>query len=385
MIIWFAVIIPIIAAPILYFGFKHKILWWEMLIPVGVSVLFIALMKMGVEKAQTADTEYWTNYATQARYQEPWTEEWDEYISEQGHTETDSKGNSRYVVDVPAHLEHRIVHHSPYWEMYDNGGGTHSISKEYYNHLVRLWGNKDHKKVTHYRQTSIGDGGYSWTNWNNIRDTMIVLTTSHSYENRIIAARSVFKFPEVEDTSELFDYPDVHKMDTPSILGSDDGMANRWLCVRNAELGVSKQVRMWILVYNDLSLQTAIDQESYWQGGNKNEFVVCIGTNDKKEVTWCYVFSWSESERLKIDVRQFVQSQSKLDLSEVARYTADEAEKQFVRKQFVDFNYLSVEPPTWAVVTTYIITFLITAGIGVWSVMNEFDEPYRQFYLGDIE
>lgn len=104
--------------------------------------------------------------------------------------------------------------------------------------------------------------------------------------------------------------------------------------------------------------------------------MVCIGTNDKKEITWCYVFSWSESERLKIDVRQFVQSQSKLNLLEVAKYTADEVDKQFVRKKFADFSYLSVEPPTWAVVTTYIITFLITAGMGVWSVMNEFDEDY---------
>ncbi len=379
MIIWFALIIPIIAAPILYFGFKRQIVWWELLIPVVACLVFIALMKFGVETCQTADTEYWTGYVIQANYQEKWTEEWDEYVPEQGHTEYSGSGNnrtSRYVVDCPAHWEHRIVHHPDEFWMEDNNGIKRDISREYYQELTKLWHNKYHKNVTHYRQTSWGDGGINWTVWDKKRDTMVVLTTEHQYENRIQASHSVFKFPKIEDKKDLFEYPALgDETNVPSILGvSKSDSANRFLCTRNAEIGRERQVRMWILVYDNKPLQTAIDQESLWMGGNKNELVVCIGTNAQKEVKWSYVFSWTENERLKIDLREFVVKQKQLDLLAVATYMSDAASKQFVRKHFKDFSYLSVDPPVWSLWTTYIVTFLVTVGCSIWAVLNQFDE-----------
>jgi hypothetical protein len=383
MIIWFALSIPIVAAPILYFGFKHLIAWWELILPVVLCLIFIALMKWGVETSLTSDIEYWTGYIIQANYQERWTEEWDEYIPEQGHYESSGSGKnstSRYVVDVPAHWEHRIVHHPDEFWMEDNNGITRYISREYYHQLTRLWNNKNHKNVIHFRQTSVGDGGINWTNWDQKRDTMVVLTTAHHYENRIQASHSVFKFPKIEDKTDLFDYPNLEdETNVPSILGiPEDDPANRFLCTRNAELGRDKQIRMWILVYNNKPLQTAIDQESLWMGGNKNELVVCVGTNDKQEIKWCYVFSWTENERLKIDVRQFVTGQKKLDLMAVAKYMSNESAKQFTRKPFKDFSYLTVDPPTWSIWTTYIVTLLITVGCSIWAVCNQFDadDPY---------
>ncbi len=48
--------------------------------------------------------------------------------------------------------------------------------------------------------------------------------------------------------------------------------------------------------------------QDYWEGGNKNDFVVCFGSKNNK-VTWCYPFSWADSqksERLKINVRNYM-------------------------------------------------------------------------------
>jgi hypothetical protein len=369
MIIWFALSIPILAAPALYFVFRHKIVWWEAFIPILVCMLFIAVMKAVVEKSQTTDVEYWTNYAVQACYYEPWVEEYDTVETE---TTTDSKGRTH----TRTYIKHHVVHHPPRWEMQNNVGQSEGISKDYFHWLCKIWGNRQRKSLYHTNQTSIGDGGIHWTDWNQDRNTMIVLTSTHWYENRIIASHSVFKFPEIEDKSALFEYPKIEDhTNVPSVLGvPNDDPANRFLCVRNAELGVDKQIRMWVLVFNDAPLQAGIDQESYWQGGNKNELVVCIGTNDKKEVKWCYVFSWTEVERLKIDVRQFIYSQPKLDLRKSVEFMADAAEKSFIRKEFIDFNYLTVEPPAWAIITTYLITLLIAAGIGVWAVLNDLNE-----------
>ena len=44
--------------------------------------------------------------------------------------------------------------------------------------------------------------------------------------------------------------------------------------------------------------------------------------------------------------------------------------ENFQRKDFKEFNYITVEPPTWAVVTTYIITILITFVLCYWAIVN---------------
>jgi hypothetical protein len=276
------------------------------------------------------------------------------------------------VVDCPAHWEHRIRHHPDEFWMEDNNKIKKEITRDYYVQLTKKWKNKHHKNVIHARQTSRGDGGINWTIWDKQRETMVVLTTTHTYENRIQASHSVFKFPAVKDASGLFEYPEiVDETNVPSILGvSPDDPANRFLCVRNAELGNRKQIRIWILVYHDKSIQYAIDQESMWQGGNKNEMVVCIGTNATQDTKWCYVFSWTEQERLKVDVKNYITSQQKTDLMQIAKYVSDESEKRFTRKQFKDFSYLTVDPPQWGVILVYVMVFFITIGLCVWSVCN---------------
>ena len=370
MIIWFSLIIPILSVPILYYFFKHKVVWWEFLIPFIACFLFIGITKFTIEKCQIDDVEYWTGYIVKADYQEPWREEWNDFHPAQY--------NSKGECTSPARMEHHIVDHPPYWSMIDNNNITQYISKEYYAQLVKLWKNNHREEICHFNQTSYGDGGIQWTSWDNKRETIVVLTTKHHYENRIQASHSVFKFPKIEDKTGLFEYPKIKdELNVPSILGAVDP-ANSFLSARNAEIGKRKQVRIWILVFKDKSLQTAIDQESYWMGGNKNEFVVCVGVDKTNKVKWCYVFSWTEVERLKINVREFVLTQQKMDLMKIANYTANEVDKLFIRKNFSDFNYLTVEPPNWAIIMVYIITFLITGGISTWSVLNEFEDEYSQ-------
>jgi hypothetical protein len=372
--IWFAMLIPSVVAIVLLLVFHHKVQFWELLIPLVVSVILIALGKWISVASLTRDTEYWTGWIHSAEYYERWTEEWDEWVSEQ----RDSKGN----VTVPGHYEHRIVHHPPSWCMYGSNGETFSIDPESYKSLTRLWGNDVEIDLWHMNQTSWGDGDKWVTKWRGERDKMVICTTAHNYENRVQASRSVFNFPEFTEAEVkergLYDYPPIKEVtDVPSILGNGGpttSSANRLLCVRNAELGKAKQVRMWVLIFRDTDVQTAIDQEGYWKGGNKNEFVLCIGVDGNNAVKWAYPFSWCENERLKVDVRQFVQEQKQLDLNKTVAFMADAINQNFVRKQFADFSYLTVEPTWGAVLTTFILTFIVNLLLSWWIVCNEFDE-----------
>jgi hypothetical protein len=49
---------------------------------------------------------------------------------------------------------------------------------------------------------------------------------------------------------------------------------------------------------------------------------------------------------------------------------AGEVKKSFVRKQFKDFSYISVEPTSTAVAITFVLTFLVTIGLSIFAVKN---------------
>ena len=95
----------------------------------------------------------------------------------------------------------------------------------------------------------------------------------------------------------------------------------------------------------NVPIEYAYAQQDYFENGNKNDFIITFGTDDKNNITWCYPFSWSEVERLKIDVRDYFLDLGKLDnnfykkIPDIAKMIED----QYVRKQFADFSYLTVE------------------------------------------
>ena len=92
-------------------------------------------------------------------------------------------------------------------------------------------------------------------------------------------------------------------------------------------------------------IEYAYAQQDYFENGNKNDFIITLGTDSKNNIMWCYPFSWSESEKLKIDIRDYFLDLGKLDddfykkIPDIAKMIED----QYVRKQFADFNYLTVE------------------------------------------
>ena len=44
----------------------------------------------------------------------------------------------------------------------------------------------------------------------------------------------------------------------------------------------------------------------------------------------------------------------------------------FKRKDFKEFSYITVDPPTWAVWVTFIITILLTIGLCYWAIVNDY-------------
>lgn len=376
---WAWLLIPVAAAILLLIFQGRRMTWWELVLPVVVGVFVILLCKVFSEAVQTRDKEYWTGYGVVAEYYESWDEEVP-CTHEKYRTETDRDGNKIEVFDGYEH-SYDVDDHPPYWEITDNNDITIGISKSDFEGLAKRWGNR--KFVELHRDYHSNDGDKYVTRWDNSDATMEVVTTIHSYENRVQVASSVFNFTDVSDDDrkslELVEYPDVDDYDSPSIIGvdaPDRRTADRNLSVINAKLGKSKQVRIWIVLFRDKPLEAGILQEAYWKGGNKNELVLCIGLNPQSVVQWTYVFGWTPVEELKIALRDFVNQQrgKQVDLGAITPFLERSVSEQWVRKDFNEFDYLQVPLPWWNHLLIVIIMLLTTAGCSAWAVNNEFGD-----------
>jgi hypothetical protein len=235
-----------------------------------------------------------------------------------------------------------------------------------------LWNNRSFEdKHRHYH--SIDGDAYN-TVKDTIFDHIVPRTATHNYENRVKCSKSVFNFAEVDSGDivdyKLFNYPPAVEFNYNPILGFYDPKASLKLQRYNAQIGSWKQVHMLILVFKDLPVKAAIMQEGYWKGGNKNEFILCMGIKDTS-IAWAKVISWTEVDELKVRVEKEVQGMP-LNMTKIVDYMAGQVKLQFQRKHFREFSYISVEPTMTAVWVTLIITVLITVGLSIYAVKNRF-------------
>lgn len=382
MIVWLALLIPAATAAALYWRFQKRIAPWELALMVAVPAVLVVASKFLVEVGMTADTEYWGGWVMRAEHYEAWNERVScrhpRMVSET-YTTTDSKGRTvtrtRMVQRGWLHA-YDVDDHDEYWQLRASTNDTERISQAEFNRLVGRFGNR--KFVDLHRNYHTVDGDKYVTEWPGDDPTLEAFTAKRSYENRVAVSDSVFNFPEVDPGDfGLFEYPPVAGGRQRCLLGHADADAARKIDLINARLGAKKQVRCFVLVFPGKPLQAAVDQESYWKGGNKNEFVTCVGTDGAGAVSWAYVFSWSEAEQLKVEARNVLVGQGALDLGAYLDWLRPALDERFVRKPFADFSYLTVSPPGWAVGLVYLLTALACGGLGAFVVLNDTDGDGR--------
>lgn len=371
--IWLLMFVPVVATLVaLLFIPKHKIAWWEYLSLFGVTLLIIVISKVTIETTMTSDTEYWGEIAVQVEYEG----KWDEYIHKTCSRTVSCGKNCKTTVYYDCSY---VRHHPPKWRIKSNRTSI-SISKEQYNRIKAKWGNEE-KIGIHKRKHTYDDGIYS-SFWTRDRQLIECMVTKHSYENRVQAAHTVFDFQEVteEDVVEygLYEYPEIYdNYKQNNILGKGDAsqmVAERNMRILNAELGPKKQVKAFVLLFENQPKQAGIMQEAYWKGGNKNEFVLAIGIDKNKKIKWAYPFSWAEKSIVKIETRDYVMKQEYLNLSDISKFLYDELDKNFQRKHFSEFSYLTVQPITKSIIIVMIIIILFNTGMLFWFAKNEFDD-----------
>lgn len=374
--------VPILAVVALRVFFPRKMTWWEFVIPLAVSAVVIFVGKLCADKIAVMDTEYWGGWMTKAVYFEPWDEEVPcshaRYRTET-RTTTDSKGNvSTYTEQVFDGYEHPydVSNHGPKWQIEDSNEFVFDISQSEFERLADLF--RSRRKVELNRDYHSIDGDAFVADWPGDRETLQPVTSVHSYENRVAKSRSLYSYMEVDPRkTPVFDYPDVDNYTVSSVVSRSSWPGSAEIDKVNALLGASKKVRVWVVVWEGaLDRSVALDQEAYWKGGNKNELVVCVNVNSIQDptVNWCEVFSWSNSEDLKVAIESFVSvDNTRLDMTALAHFLEREIADRWEKRNWHDFDYLDVQPPTWAIVLIWVFTCLATAFSSFFCLTNDYE------------
>jgi hypothetical protein len=180
----------------------------------------------------------------------------------------------------------------------------------------------------------------------------------------------------------LYEYPKLNGYHQQTILGIDSvnfltqaqkNGANKLFEYFNGNYGSTRKIRLYVLLFFDKPIDAAIKQKNYWIGGNKNEIVVCVGLDKNNgKLDWVYPFTWTENKRIAIDIRNDLMDMDTMNFTKFY-HIVDNSTKSFTYRDFNQYNYLSVDPPTWEVWFVYIITMLITIGFLIYGYSNEFE------------
>ena len=354
-------------------------------ISLGISELILLITILVMEQGNFNDTEYLSSYYVKVRH----TDKWDEYIhrtcTRQVPDGTDSEGNTVYREET--YDCSYVETHPERWLKYDVNGNEEYIDREEFNYLRRLWHSKEVFVDMHRDYYTIdGDAqDYYWCGeWLHCK----TFTWKHTYENRIQGSESVLKYREIKQDEAkelgLFEYPDVTwKNNDPSpILGFKPGpYATQKIKYLNSMYGKEKQIHVFILVWPESAgVQITEDQKAYWQGGNKNEFVICIGIDKAAKVKWANCFSWQDDTELDVRCRNWLLEHGRLDINALGEWIIKNL-GLWKRKEFKDFSYIKhylkqdqVELICWLGLIIPVIIFII--GL---IILNNNKNDFRRF------
>lgn len=358
----FAYLIPVITCLLLHFEFDYEGKWttymWIMIFGEGATVA----LHWFFYNLCTSRTEYLGSLVEDIVHEESWTE-----LIERTETKTDSNGKSYTVrrIDERYHPEKYYFHTTRGSEI-----GTDYDFFVYVRDLWKLprtrlsWSGRSIKGGVRYG-TQYERSDFEQAEYEN-PENWVPVTEKNSYTNKIRASNSIFKFEEIsrEEARELrlHDYPEISGHDSCCILSNDievprdaDDLFRKF----NARYAPEVQMRLYVLLF-DARKGIAISerQRAYWQGGNKNEFVVCIGMTGDNEVEWARAFSWADEQLLEVDTARWLMDNRDMDWERFYNWLRSHV-PVWKRKEFSDFSYIRVTLPLWQILTTMALSAMV--------------------------
>lgn len=362
-------LLPVVSAIILLFLYKKEVTIVEAIGIVIPSFIIIGIAYAISYHSNTTSVEYLGDYAVKATHYDSWDEWVTKTCTRTVPCGRNSNGSTIYRTETYdcSHMEY----HSDIWELTMASGEKHFVDESTFKKIVKKWNVKE-VFLDMNRDFYTKDGDAQYYVWDNNIKTIADFTYENTYTNKIKASKSIFAFEdiskEIADSLNLFEYPKVvdyiqnpingYKNATPADIQS--------LRAINGLYGQKYQVRVFLNVFYNKKIDISKKQQSYWVGGNKNELVINVGLDSiSNKILWVDAFSWMDNPKLEIETEQLIYHQGKLNINELSNFLLQEIPKSWKRKEFKDFDYLSIELTK---TQFYIIFFVLLTYIVISSI-----------------
>ena len=336
----------------------------------GIPILLF-LFGFVISRLTNRSTEYLGAYVTSITHYEAWNEI--VLRTRQVEDGKDSNGMSKYRTEV----YYETVYHPDEYDYVTNNGKCGNISEATFQHWRDMLQDQNPRFVEMYRDYYTINGNAWEYNWDRNTETMVPITLKQKYFNPLKYSNSIYKNKKIDKkTAEkhgLVEHPDIYgSFYQHCVIG--DGRYPGWdLDVQrlNAKLGLNYQFRLFVIVFDATSkTQNVFDiQKAYWNNGNKNEFVLCVGINPKtKKLMWHNCFSWCKEPKLEAMVRNYLSTKETFDCFELCTWMETVVPNNWNRRQFSEFKYLDTKLPLWGNILMFIISIIATIGVGMWCL-----------------
>lgn len=343
-------------------------------IPTLVTLLLIAVMSCTMKSCNSSDTEYLSYYYTKLRH----TDKWNEYIHRTctRRVKTGETPDGKAIYKEEEYDCSYVDEHPERWIAYDNDGSEIYLNEDEWTRIKNKWKVPSIFVDMHRHYYTI-DGDAQDYVWDKRKETIETYTQTHSYRNYIANSQSQFKLRDISHNEAkelgLYDYPDINGNEQNPIVGYTKYITKhdvKEIQYLNAIYGKSRQFRTFVLIYADKSPAIVEDQRCYWQGGNKNEFIICVGIDGKtNELKWLNGFTWMEDETMLLRCRDEMIQKSKFLIKDYSQWIQKNI-KLWKRKEFKDFEYieddaaLSDGQMMGILITVIIVNLIMTFIIG---------------------
>lgn len=371
-----AFVIPFIVAIFLFWKYRKETVWWEYIVLIVPSTLIAILIKFCMVSYEVSSTEYLGSYVNKITHYDDWDEWIVKRCTRQVACGRTPKGRTIYRSE--SYDCSYKQNHDDEWYMTDNSNNDIEIGKDEFHRIKNIWKTPEvFLDMNRHYYTKDGDAQYY--TWDNNENTIRTLTKTHKYENKVKVSKSVFNFESISEKEakelNLFDYPEIKNYDQNPVLGykRNNSLDTKKVQYINGMYGKTNQFRLYMICFYNQNMDIAFKQKSYWVGGNKNEFVVCVGLDSlTNKVLWSKAFSWEDKPTLETYTEQYFVGEEYFNISKYCDWLKPRIASQWKRKNFEDFDYLKVELSSTQYTWIFILTLLYNIGISIFVIKNDF-------------
>lgn len=340
---------------------KKTIVWQEWLGGSAIAFIMAVSFQYAAFRGMTADVETLSDQLTKVIHHPYWME----HYTTQEAVYTGTGKNRRF-----SHYKtvHHWVPHPEHWEGVA-GIGSFSMSKSMWLQIGSKFGGKLVTERPYKPNFESGDRNIyvyrNETGW------VEPCTRANSFVNRIKAAPTVFSFSKVPTNQFTYAYPengDWNKSDR--LFGTASAIDLLAFDQMNARLGPTKKVNVIMIGFGNRGSDAAEWQRSKWIGGKKNDIVICYGGGTAANPEWAKVFGWSDGDVCKRRLESIV-LEGPVNTSILPKIE-QEIRQGYTLKDWSQFDYISIEPPSWSYWVYFLVVGLAQGGFWFWAHVNEY-------------